>query len=93
MCVKAEGFVKRFVRELKESSESEEAEIKTSLSDRIVKTALKVCERRMKDLNEMIDDPKAFESLVSEAEWKILGADELNEERLKNVKYEKWLTT
>ena len=85
--------MKRFVRELKESSESEEAEIKTSLSDRIVKTALKVCERRMKDLNEMIDDPKAFESLVSEAEWKILGADELNEERLKNVKYEKWLTT
>lgn len=40
----------------------------------------------------MIDDPKAFEDLVSEAEWKILGADELNEEKLKNVKYEKWLT-
>jgi len=24
-----------------------------------------VCERRLKDLNEMIDDPKAFEMLVS----------------------------
>jgi hypothetical protein len=40
----------------------------------------------------MIDDPKAFESLVSDAEWKILGADELNEEKLKNAKHEKWLT-
>jgi hypothetical protein len=41
-----------------------------------------VCERRLKDLNEMIDDPKAFEMLVSPQEWLILGADELNEKKL-----------
>lgn len=40
----------------------------------------------------MIDDPKAFDGLCSDAEWKVLGADELNEEKLKNVKHEKWLT-
>jgi len=38
-----------------------------------------VCERRLKDLDELIDDPKAFENLVSAEEWKILGADEPNE--------------
>lgn len=41
----------------------------------------------------MIDDPKAFEKLVSDAEWKILGADELSEEKMKDKKYEKWLTS
>ena len=41
----------------------------------------------------MIDDPKAFENLVSEQEWKILGADEANEEKLKKMKHEKWLTS
>jgi hypothetical protein len=30
----------------------------------------------------MIDDPTAFEHLVSPEEWKILGADELNEKKL-----------
>lgn len=91
--VKAECFVKRFVRELQESASSEEADIKTTVSDKTLKIAIKVCERRLKDLNEMIDDPKAFESLVSEAEWKVLGADELDEERLKNQKHEKWLSS
>ena len=30
----------------------------------------------------MIDDPTAFNELVSDAEWKILAADELTEESL-----------
>ena len=38
--------------------------------------------RRLKDLNEMIDDPKAFELLVSPEEWKILSFDELSEEKM-----------
>lgn len=75
-----------------ESAISEEGDIKTTISEKTIKVALRVCERRLKDLNEMIDDPKAFESLVSDAEWKILGADELDEEKLKNQKHEKWLT-
>lgn len=36
----------------------------------------------------MIDDPKAFEMLVSPEEWKILGYDELNEKKLQKQKYE-----
>lgn len=30
----------------------------------------------------MIDDPKAFEYLVSPEEWKILGQDELDDKKL-----------
>jgi hypothetical protein len=48
----------------------------------VIKCAIKVTERRLKDLNEMIDDPKAFEMLVSPEEWKILSFDELNEKKL-----------
>lgn len=39
----------------------------------------------------MIDDPKAYQELVSPADWKILGADELNEKNMQKNKHEKWL--
>ena len=71
--------------------EQKEIEIKTSVKEKVVKLAIKVCERRLKDLNEMIDDPKAFTHLVSPEEWKILGADELNEKKLQKQKHEKRL--
>jgi hypothetical protein len=35
------------------------------VKEKVIKIAMIVCERRLKDLNEMIDDPKAFEMLVS----------------------------
>jgi hypothetical protein len=35
------------------------------VKEKVIKIAMNVCERRLKDLNEMIDDPKAFEMLVS----------------------------
>jgi len=57
MAVKAECFVKRFVRELRESAAVEEGEIKTTVKEKVLKIAMKVCERRLKDLNELIDDP------------------------------------
>ena len=89
MAVKAECHIKKYVRELRESAalaseqadeeNQQEIEIKTSVKDKVIKLAIKVCERRLKDLNELIDDPKAFASLVSPEEWKILGADEFNE--------------
>lgn len=41
----------------------------------------------------MIDDPTAFEHLVSPAEWKIIGCDELNEKKMQKQKHEKWLTS
>jgi len=82
MAVKAESHLKRWIRELRESANSEEGEIKTSIKPRVVQTAINVNMRRLKDLNEMIDDPKAFELLVSPEEWKILSFDELSEEKL-----------
>lgn len=57
----------------------------------MVKVAIKVCERRLRDLNEMIDDPQGCEELVNAAEWKILGADELNEKTLAKKDHEKYL--
>ncbi len=47
--------------------------------------------RRVRDLDELIDDPTAFEQIVSDAEWKILGADELTEESLAQKKHENWM--
>ena len=82
MAIKAECHLKKYVRELRESAENEDGEITTTVKDRVVKTSIKVSQRRLKDLNEMIDDPTAFEHLVSPEEWKILGADELNEKKL-----------
>lgn len=91
--IKAECIVKRYVRELTESAMSEDGEVKTTVKQKLIECAIRVCERRLKDLNELIDDPKAFEKLVSDAEWRILGADELDERKLKNHKHEKWLTS
>ena len=82
MAVKAESWIKRYVRELRQTAQSEEGEIKSSVKPKVIETAIKVSERRLKDLNELIDDPTAFEHLVSPAEWKILGFDELNEKKL-----------
>jgi hypothetical protein len=60
----------------------ESAGDKTTVADKVLKVALKVCEKRLKDLDDLIDDPTAFQSLVTDDEWKILGADELNAETL-----------
>lgn len=85
--MKAEGFLKKYVRELRESA-AEGEDIKSSVKEKVIRIAIKVTERRLKDLNEMIDDPKAFEMLVSPEEWKVLGNDELNEKKLQKQKYE-----
>jgi len=82
MAIKAECHLKKYIRELRDSAESEDGEITTLVKEKVIKTSIKVCQRRLKDLNEMIDDPTAFEHLVSPEEWKILGADELNEKKL-----------
>lgn len=76
--VKAESYVKQFVREMRESM----GEKPSTVTDKILKVALKVSEKRLRDLDDLIDDPNAFSSLVTEEEWAILGADELNVETL-----------
>jgi tubulin monoglycylase TTLL3/8 len=45
-----------------------------SISSKVLKTALKVTKKRLRDLDELIDDPKASTwELVSEKDWKILS--------------------
>lgn len=85
--VKAESYVKIFVKEMRES----EGIKKTSVEDKVLKVALRVCEKRMRDLDEMIDDPTAFTDMVTDDEWKILGADELTAETLAQKKHEDWM--
>jgi len=52
---------------------------------------MRICERRLKDLDDLIDDPKAFTELVSEKEWAILAADELDKESLAKKKHQEWI--
>ena len=56
-----------------------------------MKVAMRVCEKRLKDLDDLIDDPNAFTSLVTDEEWKVLGADELTMETLAQKKHEDWM--
>ena len=64
---------------------------KTTVSSQVLKVALKVCDKRLKDLDDIIDDPNAFQSLVTDEEWRVLGADELNNETLAQKKHEEWM--
>lgn len=41
----------------------------------------------------MIDDPTAFEYIVTPEEWQIIGANELNKKKLAEQKHEKWLVS
>ena len=46
----------------------------TVVSEKVLKTALKVCKKRMRDLDELIDDPRLSSwELVSEKDWAILS--------------------
>ena len=63
----------------------------TTVKEKVLKVAMNVCQRRLRDLNDLIDDPKAYQELVSPADWKILGADELNEKNMQKKKHENWL--
>ena len=64
---------------------------KLTVDDKVLKVALRVCDKRLRELDEMIDDPTAFSELVTDDEWKVLGADELNTETLAQKKHEDWL--
>lgn len=81
----------REMREAYDESGSLEGLKSISVSKKLFKVALKVCKQRTRDLNELIDDPNGFDALVSDADWKILGANELNEEALAAKKHENWM--
>jgi hypothetical protein len=49
-----------------------------SVSKKILKVAQNVCEKRNRDLDDLIDDPKGFEPLVCDSEWDVLAENELD---------------
>ena len=79
------------MREAFEESGSLEGLKAASVSKKLFKTALRVCRQRTRDLNELIDDPNGFDALVSDNDWRILGANELNEEALAVKKHTDWM--
>ena len=62
-----------------------------NVTDKVLAVALKVCEKRLRDLDDLIDDPTAFQELVTDEEWRVLGADELTMETLAQKKHEDWM--
>ena len=53
--MKAESYVKTYVRELRDTQGE-----KTTVAANVIKVALKVCDKRLKDLDDIIDDPNSF---------------------------------
>lgn len=88
---KAQNYLKIYLREIREAFDRGQPLVSASVSEQILTVALDVSSRRVRDLDDLIDDPTAFGQLVSDAEWKILGADELTEESLAVRKHENWL--
>lgn len=88
------SYIKIYVREMREAFEKSGSldDIKSAtVTDKIYKVAMKVCKQRTRDLDDLIDDPMGFESLVSDREWAVLSTDEHTEESLAAVKHERWL--
>ena len=71
------------------SGNSATAEIKSaSVSDEVYRVAMDVCKIRCRDLDDLIDDPSGFDSLVSKEEWAILSTDENSKQTLAATKHQ-----
>ena len=65
--------------------------VSESINSQLLKVALKVCKKRTRELDDLIDDPNGFENLVSDAEWRILAQNEMTEEDLQQKKHSDWI--
>lgn len=79
MLVKAESIVKKFYHEVEQ------------IDEKVLKTAMNICERRCLSLDEIIDMKDFPEQLVEDGEWDIIGKDELDEKQLQKQKHSDWL--
>ena len=62
------------------------------MQGKVVCVALRVCNRRLKDLDDLIDDPNIQNfTLVTDEEWTILASDEMTTEELQRRKHEDWM--
>ena len=79
------------MREAYEAADGDVSKLKSkTVNSKLFKVAMRVCSQRTRELDDLIDDPNGFEALVSESDWKILGADELNEETFLKKKHDMW---
>ena len=62
-----------------------------SVSDKVLKVALKVSYQRTRDLDDLIDDPNGFEALVNDQEWEILSQDEHTDVTLAAKKHDVYM--
>jgi hypothetical protein len=88
---KAQCYLKTYLREVREAYENGQSLTSSTVDKKLLQVAYDVSFKRVRDLDEMIDDPTAFGALVSDSEWKILAADELTEESLAQKKHVDWM--
>jgi len=79
MLVKAESIVKKFYHDVEQ------------IDEKVLRTALTVCERRALTLDEIIDMKDFPEQLVEEQEWDIIGKDEMDTKQLQKQKHSDWM--
>lgn len=79
MLVKAESIVKKFYHDIE------------VIDEKVLKTAMNICERRSLSLDEIIDMKDFPEQLVEDQEWDIIGKDELDEKQLQKQKHSDWM--
>ena len=75
--VKAQSYLKIYIREMRSSYEANEELITSkSVSDSILAVAMKVCRMAVRSLDDMIDDPNGFAQSISDEDWAVLGCQE-----------------
>jgi len=58
--------LKIYARELREAFDSDKPLVSATVNKELLQVAINVSLRRVRDLDELIDDPTAFEQIVSD---------------------------
>lgn len=61
--------------------------VSKNVPGRVFNVAMRVCKQKCVPLDDLIDDEAGFDNLVSDEDWKILGANEMNEQELAEKKH------
>ncbi|KRX01880.1 hypothetical protein PPERSA_05719 [Pseudocohnilembus persalinus] len=81
---KAESILKTYMRMYKDKDQTLDEILEQA------KVALLVCQRKIRDLDDIIDDQNPH-CLINQKEWEILSKDELKSETLAVKKHQAWL--
>jgi tubulin monoglycylase TTLL3/8 len=57
---KASNYLKIYLREIREANDSGAQLVSLTVNDKLLRVAMDVCTRRVRDLDDLIDDPTAF---------------------------------